>query len=108
MDVVNVDDEEEEAEEDIIFENLQYLELFALISLRSFCYGKHTLVFPSLTQFIVKGCPQMGIFSPGSIVAPILRGVEVENKRKRWKGDLNTTIEQLFKDNQEVSQFNED
>ncbi|KAL1368277.1 hypothetical protein AAHE18_02G110100 [Arachis hypogaea] len=99
-DVVNVDDEEEEAEEDIIFENLQYLELFALISLRSFCYGKHTLVFPSLTQFIVKGCPQMGIFSPGSIVAPILRGVEVENKRKRWKGDLNTTIEQLFKDNQ--------
>ncbi|XP_057745253.1 uncharacterized protein LOC130963123 [Arachis stenosperma] len=97
-DVVNVD--EEEAEEDIIFENLEYLELSTLISLRSFCYGKHALIFPSLIWFIVKACPQMEVFSPGSIIAPFLRTVEVENKRKRWKGDLNTTIEQLFKENQ--------
>ncbi|KAL4300978.1 hypothetical protein HN51_052376 [Arachis hypogaea] len=104
-DVVNVD--EEEAEEDIIFENLEYLELSTLISLRSFCYAKHALIFPSLIWFIVKACPQMEVFSPGSIIAPSLRRVEVENKRKRWKGDLNTTIEQLFKENQEVSHSNE-
>ncbi|XLU81674.1 hypothetical protein S245_005094, partial [Arachis hypogaea] len=97
-DVVNVDDEE--ADEDIIFENLEYLELSTLISLRSFCYGKHALIFPSLIWFIVKACPQMEVFSPGSIIAPYLRTVEVENQRKQWKGDLNITIEQLFKDNQ--------
>ncbi|KAL4337840.1 hypothetical protein AHAS_Ahas12G0150400 [Arachis hypogaea] len=97
-DVVNVD--EEEAEEDIIFENLEYLQLSTLISLRSFCYGKHALIFPSLISFIVEACPQMEVFSPGSIIAPFLRTVEVENQRKRWKGDLNTTIEQLFKENQ--------
>nr|XP_025651137.1 uncharacterized protein LOC112747369 [Arachis hypogaea]XP_025651144.1 uncharacterized protein LOC112747369 [Arachis hypogaea] len=103
-DVVNVDDEE--ADEDIIFENLEYLELSTLISLRSFCYGKHALIFPSLIWFIVKACPQMEVFSPGSIIAPYLRTVEVENQRKQWKGDLNITIEQLFKDNQVVSHSN--
>ncbi|XLR11206.1 hypothetical protein S83_039144 [Arachis hypogaea] len=104
MDVVNVD--EEGAEEDIIFENLEYLQLSTLISLRSFCYGKHALIFPSLIRFIVEACPQIEVFSPGSIIAPYLRTVEVENQRKQWKGDLNTTIEQLFKDNQVVSHSN--
>ncbi|MED6121459.1 hypothetical protein PIB30_030304 [Stylosanthes scabra] len=105
-DVVNVD-EEAAAEEDIIFENLKYLKLSTLTSLRSFCYGKHALIFPSLTWLIVKECPQMKVFSQGSIIAPFLRGVEVKNERKRWKGDLNTTIQQLFKENQEVSHSNE-
>ncbi|QHO18839.1 uncharacterized protein DS421_11g323940 [Arachis hypogaea] len=103
-DVVNVD-EEEEAEENIIFENLEYLKLSILNSLRSFCYGKHALIFPSLIEFVVEECPQMEIFSPGSIIAPFLREVEVENKRKRWKDDLNTTIEQLFKEIQVCNKF---
>ncbi|MED6134789.1 hypothetical protein PIB30_040219 [Stylosanthes scabra] len=107
-DVVSVDEEEEaEAEEDIIFENLEYLELSTLTSLRSFSYGKHALIFPSLIWLIVKECPQMEVFSSGSIIAPFLKGVEVENKRKRWKGDVNTTIQQLFKENQEVSHSNQ-
>ncbi|CAJ2639585.1 unnamed protein product [Trifolium pratense] len=95
LDVVNQIDEEK-AEENIIFENLEYLELSSLPSFRSFCYGKQAFIFPSFIRFTVKGCPQMKIFSSGVTVAPYLTEIEVEEGKKRWKGDLNTTIEQLF------------
>ncbi|XP_045824893.1 uncharacterized protein LOC123917266 [Trifolium pratense] len=95
LDVVNQIDEEK-AEENIIFENLEYLELSSLPSFRSFCHGKQAFIFPSFLRFIVKGCPQMKIFSSGVTVAPYLTEVEVEEGEMRWKGDLNTTIEQLF------------
>ncbi|CAJ2632646.1 unnamed protein product [Trifolium pratense] len=91
LDVVNINDEE-----NIIFENLEHLELTSLSSFRSFCYGKHKFIFPSLISFIVKRCPQMKIFSPGVTTAPYLTSVQVENEDMRWKIDLNTTILQLF------------
>jgi hypothetical protein len=94
LDVVKID--QEKAEEDIIFENLEILELSSLLSLRSFCYGKQTFIFPSLLHLNVQGCPQMEIFSSGVTIAPFLTAVEVENEKKRWKVDLNTTIKQLF------------
>ncbi|KAJ1435939.1 P-loop containing nucleoside triphosphate hydrolase [Sesbania bispinosa] len=103
LDVVNID--EEEAEEDIIFDNLEHVELTSLSSLRSFCHGKHTFVFPSLLHFVVQGCPQMKIFSSGVTVAPFLTAIVVENQRMRWKDDLNSSIEQLFIE-QEVSRSN--
>ncbi|XP_045825215.1 uncharacterized protein LOC123917515 [Trifolium pratense] len=93
LDVVKQIDDEEE---NIIFENLYYLEFTSLSSFRSFCYGKQTFIFPSFLRFIVKGCPQMKIFSSGVTVTPYLTEIEVEEGNKRWKGDLNTTIEQLF------------
>jgi hypothetical protein len=96
LDVVEID--QEKAEEDIIFENLEILEFSSLLSLRSFCYGngKQTFIFPSLLYLNVQGCPQMEIFSSGVTIAPFLTEVEVENEKKRWKVDLNTTIKQLF------------
>jgi len=96
LDVVKID--EEKAEENIIFENLEYLKFTSLSSLRSFCYGKQAIIFPSLLFCTVKGCPQMKIFSSALTVAPCLTRIEVEEKDMRWKGDLNTTIEQMFKE----------
>lgn len=96
LDVIKIDEEKEE--EDIIFENLEYLKLTSLSSLRSFCYEKHTFMFPSLLRFVVRECPQMKNFSSAITIAPYLSAIEVENKTMRWKGDLNTTIEQLFKE----------
>ncbi|XP_039690151.1 uncharacterized protein [Medicago truncatula] len=96
LDVVKTD--EEKAEENIVFENLEYLEFTSLSSLRSFCCGKQAFIFPSLLSFIVKGCPQMKIFSSALTVAPCLTKINVGEKNMRWKGDLNTTIEQMFKE----------
>ena len=89
---------EEVAEEEITFENLEYLELSSLSNFRSLCSTKCILIFPSLERLKVIGCPKMKIFSPGVMITPILRAVEVENGRKCWNGDLNTTIKQLFVD----------
>ena len=94
LDVVKIDDEK--AEENIIFENLEYLEFISLSNLRSFCYGKQAFIFPSLLRFVVKGCPQMKIFSSAVTVAPCLTKIDVGEENMRWKGDLNTTIEQMF------------
>ncbi|RHN78626.1 putative P-loop containing nucleoside triphosphate hydrolase, leucine-rich repeat domain, L [Medicago truncatula] len=94
LDVVKID--EEKAEENIIFENLEYLKFISLSSLRSFCYEKQAFIFPSLLRFVVKGCPQMKIFSSGVTVAPYLTRIETDEGKMRWKGDLNTTIEELF------------
>jgi len=94
LDVVKLD--EEKLEEDIIFENLEYLEFTSLSSLRSFCCGKQAFIFPSLLSFIVKECPQMKIFSSAVTLAPCLTKINVGEENMRWKGDLNTTIEQMF------------
>ncbi|XP_058753480.1 uncharacterized protein LOC131626661 isoform X2 [Vicia villosa] len=94
LDVVKIDDEK--VEEDIIFAKLEILKFITLLSLRNFSNGKQTFIFPSLAHFIVKGCPQMKNFSLGVTEAPYLTGIEVEDKNIQWKGDLNTTIEQLF------------
>jgi len=96
LDIVKID--EEKAEEDIIFENLEYLKLTSLSCLRSFCNAKQAFIFPSLVRFVVKGCPQMKIFSSEVTVAPYLTRIQVEENNMLWKGDLNTTIEQLFID----------
>ncbi|KAI9112275.1 hypothetical protein K1719_016798 [Acacia pycnantha] len=83
-------------EEEIIFKSLKYLELTCLPRFKSFCFGKHTFIFPSLVTLIVTGCPKMQNFSFGITVAPFLKLVEVETGKKRWKRDLNTTINHLF------------
>ncbi|KAK2400421.1 hypothetical protein QL285_050127 [Trifolium repens] len=96
LDVVKIDDEK--AEEDIIFENLEIMEFISLSSLGSFCNGNQTFIFPSLLTFFVKECPKMEIFSSGVTVAPCLSEIEVGEERIRWKGDINTTIQHLFQE----------
>jgi hypothetical protein len=94
LDVVKIDDEK--AEEDIIFENLEAMKFTSMSSLESFCYGNQTFIFPSLLILIVEECPQMEIFSSGVTVAPYLTGIHVADETIRWKGDINTTIQHLF------------
>ncbi|XP_028775902.1 uncharacterized protein LOC114732734 [Neltuma alba] len=90
--------DEGELEEEITFESLKCLKLTCLSSLKSFCFGEHTLIFPSLMTLTVIGCNKMQNFSSGVIIAPFLKLVVAENGEKRWKEDLNTTIMQLVVD----------
>ncbi|KAK4270262.1 hypothetical protein QN277_023320 [Acacia crassicarpa] len=99
LEEVVVTDDEGQSKEEITFENLKYLELNCLSSFKSFYSGKHTtFIFLSLVTLQVIGCPKMQNFSSGVIIAPFLKLVEVENGKKHWKQDLNTTIKQLFID----------
>ncbi|XP_031249537.1 uncharacterized protein LOC116107400 [Pistacia vera] len=87
----------EEAE--ITFCKLKSLTLFGLESLRSFCSGNYTFIFPSLEELFVIECPNMNVFSRGVLSTPKLQEVQQRwvADAWRWDGDLNTTIRQLHK-----------
>ncbi|PNX81512.1 Rpp4 candidate [Trifolium pratense] len=86
--IVKKINDEKADEEDIIFENLEIMEFTSLSSLRGFCYGNQTFIFPSLLRFIVQGCPQIEIFSSGVTIAPYLTEIELggEEGTIPWKG----------------------
>ncbi|XP_044472973.1 probable disease resistance protein At4g27220 [Mangifera indica] len=90
-------DEEEGTEDEIIFRKLKRLSLVNLTSLTSFCSGNHSLKFPSLEEFIFRGCPKLSTFSRGVLSTPRLRKVQLTLgvDKDCLEGDLNTTIQQL-------------
>ncbi|XP_031276402.1 probable disease resistance protein At4g27220 isoform X2 [Pistacia vera] len=88
-------------EDEIIFSKLKRLSLDHLPSLTSFYYGNHTFKFPSLEEFILRGCPTMNIFCRGVLSTPRLRKVQLTLgvDKEYWEGDLNTTIQHLARRN---------
>ena len=101
------DEGEDEAEDEISFGRLRYLELHCLPSLNGFNLSNHTIQFPSLEQVLVTSCPELKIFSNGVLSTPQLTKVDCY----RWeqyspfnsrifteKGDLNTTIKRIWAD----------
>ncbi|XP_031276449.1 probable disease resistance protein At4g27220 [Pistacia vera] len=93
--------DEDVTEEEIIFGKLKRLSLSYLPNLSSLCSGNGTFKFPSLEEVIVKGCPNMKIFSPGVLSTPSLHKVKVSLAEGEveacWEGDINTTIQELHK-----------
>ena len=106
------DEGKDEAKDEISFSQLKYLELHCLPSLNGFNLSNHTIRFPSLTEVIVIGCPELKIFSNGVLSTPQLTGVEQAedssqkypwhyepiNSKRLWEGDLNTTIKRFWED----------
>lgn len=92
---------EEENGHDIEFKQLKALELISLQCLTSFCSSdKCDFKFPLLENLVVSECPQMRKFSKVQS-APNLRKVHVvagEKDRWYWEGDLNDTVQKIFKD----------
>ncbi|KAH1084299.1 hypothetical protein J1N35_024060 [Gossypium stocksii] len=90
----------DETSYEIIFKALKHLELHFLQSLTSFCSGNYTLRFPSLEQVTLSQCPRMKNFYRGALSTPKLHKVQLTetNFKGRWVGDLNATVEQLYKE----------
>ncbi|EOY11234.1 NB-ARC domain-containing disease resistance protein, putative [Theobroma cacao] len=90
----------DEVMDGIIFSQLWYLELGGLPSLSRFCSGNYSLGFPSLENVITRQCPKMEIFSKGELSAPKLQEIKSTEGEYvgLWEGNLNTTIQQLFKE----------
>ena len=99
--------EEEKEEEnagqiDIVFKQLKVLELVSLKNLRSFCNSKSCAFrFPSLEKFVVYACLKMENFSQEAESTPILQKIYVvhegEKKRWCWEGNLQATIQYIYK-----------
>ncbi|XVF30828.1 hypothetical protein REPUB_Repub16aG0091600 [Reevesia pubescens] len=107
-------DDEDEVKIEISFPQLNSLELRYLPKLQSFCSsGKCNFAFPSLEKVKVKDCPKMKMFSQGDSNTSMLQCVRFCKKGKdhrswegvryywRWEGNLNSTIQQLFKERNE-------
>ncbi|MBA0654827.1 hypothetical protein Goklo_021743, partial [Gossypium klotzschianum] len=90
----------DEASYEIVFRVLKRLELHCLQNLTSFCSGNYTLWCPSLEQVTLSQCPRMKNFYQGELITPKLHKVQSTETdfRGRWAGDLNATVEQLYKE----------
>ncbi|XP_016712074.1 uncharacterized protein [Gossypium hirsutum] len=82
---------------------LKCLELYDLQNLKSFCSGNYTLKFPSSDELYVSKCPAMENFCNGALSTPKLQEVQTRRDVRRY-WDLNATIEQLKKEECEVSE----
>nr|POE70241.1 putative disease resistance protein [Quercus suber] len=96
--------EEEEEEEEVLFYKVNSILLENLPNLQCFCKEKNAFEWPSLKKIMVIGCPNLRTFVPTNLVptnlkTPKLEGVyeDKEFKTSQWKGDLNATIEHIFK-----------
>ncbi|KAB2064097.1 hypothetical protein ES319_A10G265900v1, partial [Gossypium barbadense] len=82
----------------IVVRKLKCLEISDLQRLTSFCPGSYTFNFPCLKEVVVERCPRLKVFSEGVLSTPQLQRVKQGryNRKECWKGDLNTTIHQLY------------
>ncbi|RDX65621.1 Disease resistance protein RPS5, partial [Mucuna pruriens] len=99
--VINEGNEKDDKE--IVFSNLITIELVSLKYLKSFCSNQRfQFKFPSLEILIVRECPMMETFTVSHASAPKLQNilaVHGEQEAKwQWAGDLNATIQKVFKD----------
>ncbi|TYH47091.1 hypothetical protein ES332_D11G387200v1 [Gossypium tomentosum] len=97
-------DGDEATYQEIIFEELKCLELKGLQNLKSFCSGNYTLKFPSLDDVTVIDCPAIENFCNGALSTPKLQEVQTGRDVRKCTWDLNSTIEQLNKEEYEVSE----
>ncbi|XP_048135909.1 uncharacterized protein LOC115734377 [Rhodamnia argentea] len=97
MEVVVTDDGN--GAEEFCFPNLEELIFDRLPSLESFSPMNCIFTFPSLESIVVMQCPKMDIFCKGTLRTPKLDEVLLseEDDEGHWEGDLNTTIQTLWR-----------
>ena len=90
---------EEEEEEEVLFCKVNSIWLKDLPNLQCFCKKENAFEWPSLKKIMVVGCPNLRTFVPTNLKTPELEGVYEDEKFKtpQWKGDLNATLEHIFK-----------
>ncbi|KAK9987150.1 hypothetical protein SO802_032101 [Lithocarpus litseifolius] len=93
---------EEEEEKDVLFFKVNSIVLRNLPNLKCFCPETNALEWPSLEEIMVMECPSLSTFIPSNLNTPKLEGVYYaplweEERTRHWEGELNATIEHIFK-----------
>ena len=93
---------EEEKEKDVLSFKVNSIVLYNLPNLKCFCSETNALEWPLLEKISVIECPNLSTFIPSNLNTPKLEGVYdahswVIKRTCHWKGDLNATIEHIFK-----------
>ena len=89
----------EKEEKEVLFHKVNSIFLKDLPNLKCFCNEANAFEWPSLKKITVITCPNLRMFVPTNLKTPKLEGVIEDNKFKtcHWKGELNATIEYIFK-----------
>ncbi|KAA8539114.1 hypothetical protein F0562_025806 [Nyssa sinensis] len=95
--VVAKEEQGEDSGDKVVFLQVHTLVLKNLPNLRSFYSGNLTLEWPSLETVKVEDCPNMHTFSSRLPITPKLNAIIVGGQEQLWQGDLNRTIQNLFK-----------
>ncbi|KAK9041416.1 hypothetical protein V6N11_016518 [Hibiscus sabdariffa] len=93
--------DDDDDDDEIIFPQLNSLELYGLPKLESFCSSEnYTFGFPSLEIIVLDHCPAMKMFSQGDSKTPMLHKVRLDEwgSQERWEGNLNSTVQQLLRE----------
>ncbi|XP_044478106.1 disease resistance protein UNI-like [Mangifera indica] len=88
----------------IVFPSLSYLGLVQLSNIGCFSSNSFSIEFPILEALRIFACPKLKIFGYGEQLTPKLNKVTIDmfgSDRVRWMGNLNSTVEQLFIEEQE-------
>ncbi|XP_044472693.1 probable disease resistance protein At4g27220 [Mangifera indica] len=88
----------------IVFPSLSYLGLKWLDNIGCFSSSSYSIEFPVLEAFFIFKCPNMKIFGYGEQLTPKLNEVMINmfsTDKARWMGNLNSTVERLFIEEQE-------
>uniref|UniRef100_A0A5B6Z8R0 Uncharacterized protein n=1 Tax=Davidia involucrata TaxID=16924 RepID=A0A5B6Z8R0_DAVIN len=94
--VVAKEEQGQDSGDKLVFPTVRILRLRNLPKLRSFYSGNLTFEWPSLEILELYDCPNMHTFSSGLLITPNLSDICVDGEWL-WKGDLNSTIQNLFK-----------
>ena len=100
--------EEDEEEKDVLFNKVNSIMLIDLPNLKCFCNEANAFEWPSLKKVGIIRCPNLRTFVPANLKTPELEGVYEDyhyynvykvgfKGNPKWKGDLNATIEHIFK-----------
>ncbi|TXG66094.1 hypothetical protein EZV62_007369 [Acer yangbiense] len=101
-------DEGEVTKNKIIFHKLKTLILSTLSNLTNFCVENYTFEFPALEKLEVVDCTKMEIFCPGDLSTPKLNEVYNQKWTWIWEGDLNTTIQEMYRNRTNAKSSEED
>ena len=90
---------EEEKEKEVLFYKVNSILLEDLPNLKCFCNEANAFEWPSLQKMTIIRCPNLRTFVQANLKTPELEGVyeDEEFKTRHWKGDLNATIEHIYK-----------
>ncbi|XP_052724008.1 uncharacterized protein LOC108322591 [Vigna angularis] len=94
---------EESDEDEIIFPQLNCLNIYKLLNLQRFSRG--SLSFPSLEELSVRNCHEMITLCPGRLKADKLSLVRIYYHNSPLKTDLNSTMRKEF--GRKISKLNE-
>lgn len=79
----------------VLMPHLEYIKLWSLPMIKSFCHHRCDFRCPSLTTVDMRNCQEMETFTYGNLKTPMLKSTYVDSY-KQYENDLNSTVRYAY------------